>query len=184
MVNGSPNQGRLPCRACIAPYENILTTKSIPRIIMLIELVYCSVASRVMSTEDLHGLLDHARKKNASLGVTGILLYGEKTREFIQLLEGEDDCIEALLSVITADDRHSSVDVMYQGPIKERSFADWSMAFRTLDEIAPSIQALQDVRADTTEGYLTFNAESLPAKMQSGRASRAKTMLAELSKSL
>ncbi|WP_047814749.1 BLUF domain-containing protein [Rhodopirellula islandica] len=141
---------------------------------MLTELVYCSVATRDMSAEGLKSLLDQSRQKNARLSVTGILLYSDQTREFIQLIEGEQDTIEQLMQVITVDDRHTSVDVMYQGNIKTRSFDDWSMAFRKLDDVDPQLM----------EGATTFQVDSLPATMLNGRTSRARTLLATLSKGL
>ncbi|WDQ16096.1 BLUF domain-containing protein [Rhodopirellula sp. P2] len=141
---------------------------------MLTELVYCSVATRDMSAEDLKGLLDQSRQKNARLSVTGILLYSDQSREFIQLLEGEQDAIEQLMEVITVDDRHTSVDVMYQGNIKTRSFDGWSMAFRKLDDVDPKL----------LEGSPTFNANSLPPALLNGRNSRARSIVMSLSEKM
>ncbi|PHQ31941.1 BLUF domain-containing protein [Rhodopirellula bahusiensis] len=141
---------------------------------MLTELVYCSVATRIMTMEDLDGLLKLSREKNARLNVTGILLHSARTREFMQLLEGEKKDVEDLMRVIEMDERHTCVDVMYQDEIKTRSFEDWSMAFRPLDEMDSKL----------LEGYTTFNAESLPPALLNGRTSRARSMMTTLSKDL
>ncbi|MEO9594846.1 BLUF domain-containing protein [Rhodopirellula bahusiensis] len=141
---------------------------------MLTELVYCSVATRILTMEDLDGILELSREKNARLNVTGILLHSARTREFMQLLEGEKKDVEDLMGVIEMDERHTCVDVMYQNEIKTRSFEDWSMAFRPLDEMDSKL----------LEGYTTFNAESLPPALLKGRTSRARSMMTTLSKDL
>ncbi len=141
---------------------------------MLIELVYCSVATRVMSADDLRDLLDVARRKNATLDVTGMLLYGDITREFVQLLEGEEDVIKQLMSVISADDRHTSLDVIYQGKAECRSFEEWSMAFRRLEDLDPELY----------DGCSTFVTDEIPASLRDGRKSRARSVMAALSSEL
>jgi hypothetical protein len=50
-------------------------------------IIYASVAVVAFSEADLLALLKSARKKNSSLGVTGMLLYYENT--FFQAIEGE-----------------------------------------------------------------------------------------------
>ncbi|MFG0264983.1 MAG: BLUF domain-containing protein [Rhodopirellula sp. JB055] len=141
---------------------------------MLTELVYCSVATRPMSVEDLDELLEKCRAKNARLNVTGILLHSSRTREFMQLLEGEQEHIDELMQTIQMDERHTSVDVMYQHEIKSRSFEAWSMAFRPMDDVAPEL----------LKGYTTFNANSLPPALLDGRTSRARSIMTTLSKDL
>lgn len=141
---------------------------------MLTELVYCSVATRIMTPDDLRDLLEVAREKNARLNVTGILLYSNLTREFVQMLEGERDVVEELMAVIANDERHTSVDVMFQGEIEQRSFKDWSMAFRRLEELDPEL----------LEGCTTFVADALPASSLEGRNSRARTVMSSLSATL
>lgn len=141
---------------------------------MLIEVAYCSVATRVMNADDLRGLLEVARRRNAMLGVTGMLIYSNRTREFLQLLEGEEEAIDVLMAAISEDDRHMSMDVMYRGPIERRSFDDWSMAFRSLDDLDPEL----------LDGCTTFVAESLSSRLREGRASRARLLMASLSEDL
>lgn len=141
---------------------------------MLTELVYCSVATHAMTVEDLDRLLEKSREKNARLNLTGMLLHSSRTREFMQLLEGEKEHIDELMQAIRMDERHTCVDVMYQHEIKSRTFESWSMAFRPLDDVAP----------DLLEGCTTFNADSLPPALLDGRTSRARSILTTLSKTL
>ncbi len=86
-----------------------------------------------MDQEDLLKLLGQARKKNQQLNVTGLLLYHKK--EFMQLIEGEKDDILKLWKSIRADKRHFSATAIYEGPISERGFSEWRMAFQNIDNI-------------------------------------------------
>lgn len=93
------------------------------------ELIYLSTATRDMSIEDLSALLDQSREKNARLSITGLLVYHR--REFMQLLEGDKADIFSLYETICRDERNHGNRLMWDGPIVERSFANWSMAFLT-----------------------------------------------------
>lgn len=97
---------------------------------MLYELLYTSASAKGMNSTELISLLEMARTKNSRLGVTGLLLYCN--REYMQLIEGEEDTIRSLWNSIRSDKRHLSVRIMYEGAIEKRGFADWSMGFRDL----------------------------------------------------
>lgn len=103
----------------------------------LYELVYISIATRKMSTADLAELLDQSREKNARLNITGLLVY--HNREFMQLLEGDKSTVFSLYETICKDPRNVQNHILYDGPIQQRSFANWSMAF-----LAPAEQPLAD----------------------------------------
>jgi hypothetical protein len=45
----------------------------------MIQITYLSSATRAMSQDDLEDILKTARETNARLGITGMLLYGNKT---------------------------------------------------------------------------------------------------------
>ncbi|MFG0290393.1 MAG: BLUF domain-containing protein [Rhodopirellula sp. JB044] len=141
---------------------------------MLNELVYCSVATRVMDADDLRELLEHARRKNSSLDVTGTLLYNDQTREFIQLLEGDSETLDMLMEKIKSDGRHTSIDVMYRGQITTRSFEGWSMAYRAFADIPPALR----------EGITSFRPGDSREEHGSSRASRARTIFTDLSEKM
>lgn len=103
----------------------------------LYELLYTSAATRPLSNEELVELLNGAREKNSRLGVTGMLVYHD--REFMQILEGDKQTVLDLYDVIGADLRHSSPRVFYSGEIANRSFADWTMAFASLNDVEPEL---------------------------------------------
>lgn len=99
---------------------------------MMFELLYTSVVPAGFSEQELVDLLEKSRSKNKKHDITGMLIY--HNREIMQLLEGNRREVEALFQTIFEDDRHKSVDVFYQGEIEHRSFTDWSMAFKLLDD--------------------------------------------------
>jgi hypothetical protein len=112
----------------------------------LYEIIYTSLASRDMPPEELAQLLDKARAHNASQGITGMMIYHR--REFMQLLEGEQAVVQALYNRIASDPRHQQLRKIWDGPVRERGFADWGMAFVAPDALAlrgkPGYQDLLD----------------------------------------
>lgn len=118
---------------------------------MLYELLYSSAAAKKMSAAELVRLLEQARAKNARLGITGLLVY--HNREFMQLLEGERDEVQSLWQTIRFDDRHTSVRVIYEGPIEERGFASWRMGFRNLGKV--DVEALAGYSRFLESGFTT-----------------------------
>ncbi|WP_310460425.1 diguanylate phosphodiesterase [Sphaerotilus sp.] len=91
----------------------------------LTHLIYSSAAIRPFSNEDLVTLLTRARHKNATLGVTGMLLHVDGS--FLQVLEGEPESVAAVFQAICADPRHTQIVTIIREPIPRRAFSDWSM---------------------------------------------------------
>lgn len=79
------------------------------------------------SLSALDALLQVSRSRNASLGVTGALLFNEG--RFLQLLEGDEDSVRAIYASIVRDGRHTDVTLIAAEPVAARRFARWSMAF-------------------------------------------------------
>ena len=104
----------------------------------MIQLIYVSSAVHPFTTPELAALLAHAREKNQRLNITGILLY--KGGNLLQVLEGEEDVVNALMASILADPRHVDTSVISKATIEQRQFPDWSMAFRDLAD--PQVQAM------------------------------------------
>jgi hypothetical protein len=115
------------------------------------ELFYCSMATREMLDADILDMLTVAREKNARLKVTGLLVYQKRTREFMQILEGEKQVVFELLDTIKADERHQSLHLIYDGEIPERNFKDWSMGFADLESVDKS--KLEGVSEFLEKGY-------------------------------
>ena len=82
-----------------------------------------------------------AARNNVRLGVTGSLMVSGA--RVVQVLEGPEPAVRALLAVIAADIRHTEFEVLSEHPVSGRTFGDWSMAVRDLDAAGPSAEGLR-----------------------------------------
>jgi hypothetical protein len=103
-----------------------------------------------MSDKDLQALLKKARASNEILGITGMLLY--RDRFFIQALEGEQTVLENLYAIISKDERHQNVILIYEKPIQQRRFPNWTMGFNKTDS----------TDTETIKGYTDFLQQPTP----------------------
>lgn len=71
---------------------------------------------------------------NLEFGITGLLFY--HNGRFIQVLEGERDSLEGLMSILENDDRHENIQRIVDQTIKKRAFKEWSMDSLNLSEDA------------------------------------------------
>ena len=71
---------------------------------------------------------------NLNFGITGLLFY--QNGRFIQVLEGERDSLEGLMSILEKDDRHENINRIVDESIKKRAFQEWSMDSLNLSEDA------------------------------------------------
>lgn len=132
---------------------------------MLYELLYTSAALTEMDAEALRRLLKQARSKNAQLQVTGLLVY--HNREFMQLIEGDEETVLSLWKTIQFDDRHVSARIIYEGPVDERGFADWQMGFRDLG----------NVEAEALEGFSDFLDKGFTSEVVGEKPSIARDLM-------
>ncbi|MDP5071521.1 MAG: BLUF domain-containing protein [Congregibacter sp.] len=109
------------------PQDPIESSQDVP----LYSLGYVSTQARPMDNEQLLGILEHARDNNARLGLTGVLLHRQDS--FFQVLEGEREEVRRLFKKISADSRHERIEIVTEGPILNREYNDWRMAFIELD---------------------------------------------------
>ena len=86
--------------------------------------------------EDINPVLDDIVTKskinNPEYGITGLLFYHKQ--RFIQVLEGERDALEGLMSILEKDNRHTNIQRILDQPIKKRGFEDWNMDSLNLAE--------------------------------------------------
>ena len=104
----------------------------------MIQTAYVSRAAETMTQEALLSLLQQCLANNESSGVTGMLLYGNDT--FLQVLEGDEAVLEAVIDKIRKDPRHSRIHFLYRKPLERRQYADWSMGFKRIS--AQGLQAI------------------------------------------
>lgn len=96
-------------------------------------LIYASTPTRPLTNQELEDLLESARVKNFSLGITGMLVYAEDT--FFQVLEGGQSVIEKLYATISVDSRHFNVIKLATFEVSERRYKDWTMKYREIDTV-------------------------------------------------
>lgn len=65
--------------------------------------------------------------RNAATGLTGALLF--TGTHFAQALEGGEAAIEDLMHRVSRDTRHHEIVIVEQGPLEQRRFDTWGMAY-------------------------------------------------------
>jgi len=77
--------------------------------------------------EELARIVDVSRIRNARMSVTGALLFTGV--RFAQCIEGPETGVAAIRQSIASDTRHAAVTTLMEGPIAQRRFSDWSLAY-------------------------------------------------------
>lgn len=93
----------------------------------MLSVTYVSVADPLISDEDIAAILVSARGNNARDELTGALVYNG--HNFLQLLEGPGEKVEACLAVIRGDPRHSGMIEVRRRAIETRDFGEWAMLY-------------------------------------------------------
>ena len=100
---------------------------------------------------DINDLIERAQAFNASVGITGSLLF--TGTHFAQVIEGDEAAVSGLMAAISRDRRHARVKIVTRGALMARRFPGWSMAYngpsqfvshhvsRLLNEPSPSESA-------------------------------------------
>ncbi|MBX2818805.1 MAG: BLUF domain-containing protein [Rhodothermaceae bacterium] len=112
---------------------------------MIYTLVYISFAAGGLREKELSEILEASRRNNQKRGITGLLLYAEGN--IIQVLEGNQEEVEALYEKIGLDERHERITRLFAGHSETRLFSEWSMAYKrmslsTIKEILPRMDEM------------------------------------------
>ena len=99
---------------------------------MLFELIYHSQAVEGLDNSEHKKILATARKFNEVNDVTGCLLFHKG--QFLQILEGEFETINALYAKIKKDKRHTDDITLHMKEIEGRIFDKWSMAYKIIED--------------------------------------------------
>jgi len=91
------------------------------------QLFYVSVAARPYDSEAIQDILRSARRNNATLDITGCLLYSG--RHFAQVLEGPAAVVASLALRIADDARHLGLQILMETHRVDREYGDWSMGY-------------------------------------------------------
>jgi hypothetical protein len=130
----------------------------------LFHLGYVSTETGDLSSAGMVELLTEARRINTSRDITGLLLHRDKS--FYQVLEGAEDVVRRTFDSIEKDERHTAIDVLFEGEVDEREFPDWQMGFLNLD----------GVDIETVQGYSDFLSREDNAKEFLENLSRGKRL--------
>lgn len=104
---------------------------------MLVRLLYASRSANPTSSDITDAILAQSRSHNQTLGITGILCYGDGV--FLQALEGGREQVSDLYGHIQQDPRHKDVVLLHYEEISERRFSGWSMGQVNVSKINASI---------------------------------------------
>ena len=99
----------------------------------LFHLGYVSTETGDLGSDGMVELLTEAQRINTSRDITGLLLHRE--RSFYQVLEGSEDMVRQTFDSIAKDERHTGIDVLFEGEVNEREFPNWQMGFLNLDGV-------------------------------------------------
>jgi FAD-dependent sensor of blue light len=104
------------------------------------QIVYTSTAVEDFSPADIERLLLDARRRNRALGVSGMLVFHDRT--FLQALEGEQRAVNEIFARIASDRRHHDIEILHRGSsLDQRLFGDGSMGFADFTGAADLLKA-------------------------------------------
>jgi hypothetical protein len=96
-------------------------------------MLYVSSAVLGLNEREVASIVKASQLNNHQLGVTGILLYN--SGNFMQLLEGDEEKVEALYEKIKKDRRHTGVSLLIKETITKKNFDNWQMGYRNLNTL-------------------------------------------------
>ena len=146
----------------------------------MIRINYLSQAAPNFSSIDLLSLLEQCQTNNRKLGLTGLLIFGNGT--FLQVIEGEDHIVDALMEKISKDRRHTNFQILATFPIEERHYSDWSMGFEKLTE--QTISEVPNLKnftlSDFNPEYLSANDSVIESLLERHRSSHWDPLVREI----
>ena len=101
---------------------------------VIYQIVYCSVPTKILSEEELTCMVAKARLYNNSNSITGILFY--TGQQFLQILEGEQNVVKLLYGRVCRDSRHTSIITIFDGPAPHRLFPKWALSSNRVSSAA------------------------------------------------
>jgi len=108
---------------------------------------------------DLEDITQAAKKRNPSLGITGVLFYHQG--KFLQLLEGEPDNIDQIMQHINTDKRHNNIQLYIDQNVESRCLADWNMDSLNLSKETPLDSREMALLTDVYKQNLIVNTDAL-----------------------
>ncbi|MGJ3232004.1 MAG: BLUF domain-containing protein [Oceanicaulis sp.] len=128
----------------------------------LSRLVYVSTASPALERDAFEAIRATAIARNAASGVTGLLIFNGAN--FMQLLEGPQDNVDAVFESIRRDPRHHGVVRLMAESAEARACPSWAMATQEVALPGRRSEDLSAFHVDTAaleERYLADMPERL-----------------------
>ena len=116
----------------------------------MLSITYVSSAAELFTERQLVDLLRAVRAKNQALGLTGMMLY--RDGNIIQALEGPDDVVVETYEKICADPRHHGVIELLRQSVAQRTFDQWTMGFRYVEDLDAPLDGFSDFLRTRTPG--------------------------------
>lgn len=130
----------------------------------MFQLTYQSKISPELTIDEIESILIDARKRNNTHEITGCLVYFEES--IVQILEGEESNVLQLFDKIKSDSRHHTLDLLWEGPSRQRYFPKWDMAlyapiddseyYDSKEAFVTNMTLLADLSKKTTSALLSF----------------------------
>jgi hypothetical protein len=130
-------------------------------------LAYISTATDAVTEGDLLRLVASAQRFNASVSVSGLLIYGDQG--FLQTIEGPNDAITQVFNRIVTDPAHKDIRVFVDERITRRLYPDWAMLIVT------------DAMALTLKSMMQYALDLRPCPLSTGQIEAATQSLQRLS---
>ena len=99
---------------------------------MLKTICYISDSMNNESLKNLEDLYLKARTNNSKNNITGILIYLD--RNFLQVLEGEEEIVDDTFKKISTDSRHKNIFNIIDTTTEQRIFEDYNFGFTTIND--------------------------------------------------
>ena len=126
------------------------------------QLTYSSISRQGLKLEDFENILETAKEKNFVKNITGCLIY--HNGYFVQILEGAKEDVVEIFEEIKNDNRHHTVQLLWDNDVDNRLFEEWNMAFYRPSDIdaklfVENLLLLSDYSDKSTSSLLSFWAE-------------------------
>ena len=97
------------------------------------EVLYVSTLAPTFPVNVVANIAARARTLNAAQNITGLLIFDGM--RFCQQIEGSKQEVLEAVERINEDTRHTNMTIFHHGPLAERRFKSFSLAFTDMDDI-------------------------------------------------
>lgn len=97
------------------------------------EVLYLSTLAPGAPLKVIADIASRARKANEAAGITGLLVFDGM--QFCQHIEGPRKAVLALTERIRQDPRHVDVDILHHGPLAQRRFRRFGLAYTAVEDV-------------------------------------------------